>query len=98
MPQFINGEFKFAQINWHAIGFKDKLRFEEEVDRACEARNKVFTELQERVSELEEKLKDRDAVVAAMKEKRREDEFQKIIDRYVDPEYKVVFLQRQCTK
>jgi hypothetical protein len=48
-----SSEYKFSQINWHAIGFKDKLRFEEEVDRACVGRNLAFSHLQARTIELE---------------------------------------------
>ncbi|KAF2643355.1 hypothetical protein P280DRAFT_250513 [Massarina eburnea CBS 473.64] len=55
-PRFLAGEFKFAQINWHAIGWKDKLRFEEEVDRACAVRNRQITTLIVRLEELEAKF------------------------------------------
>ncbi|PVI06616.1 hypothetical protein DM02DRAFT_427630 [Periconia macrospinosa] len=83
-PRFLEGDFKFAQINWHAIGFKDKLRFEEEVDRACEARNQAFIELQERIRELEMKLEDREAAVASLMKNKKEEGYRMLMEMAVE--------------
>ena len=50
-------ELRFAQINWHAVGFRDKLRFEEEVDRACAVRNGEVRGLRERIKWLEVRVR-----------------------------------------